>query len=120
MDSLAQPTPDAIPPAPDATPRPNRAARRAQAVATIVQAPDEPKVALMKKVVRHLGIRAQGYDSSAFTIEWAQRQVVCPKGKVSRSWDMVRIRVEIGHAPKTRTKTVILLRVERACLPFFL
>lgn len=31
-------------------------------------------------------VREGGYDPSQFTLDWEKEQVVCPEGKVSRSW----------------------------------
>lgn len=37
---------------------------------------------------KHTWQQATGYEIDAFTIDWEQRQVTCPQGKVSQPWTM--------------------------------
>jgi transposase len=39
-------------------------------------------------VEKHSWQQATGYEMTAFTIDWQQRQVTCPQGKVSQPWTM--------------------------------
>ena len=37
---------------------------------------------------KHTWQQATGYEIEAFTIDWENRQVICPQGKVSQPWTM--------------------------------